>query len=200
MIERPLVPRSENDISSELQARIDRELRSDERIVWSSKPLGRTLALRSLPTVLFGIPWTLFSCFWVVMAAGGASKSGSLFAYLFPLFGVPFVVLGLGMLTGPFWAARSAKQTAYVLTNQRAITFTPSLFGNVTIRSFDAARMADLRRMERADGSGDLVFARDFNGDTDGRRRTIDVGFIGVANVKDVEDRVRAVASDLGRR
>ncbi len=59
------------------------------------------MALKMIPMVLFGVLWTGFSVFWMWGASGfgQGDRIGSLFA----LFGLPFVLIGLGMLLSPFY-------------------------------------------------------------------------------------------------
>jgi hypothetical protein len=45
---------------------------------------------------------------------------------LFPLFGVPFVLIGLGMLAAPYWMRRKAQNTVYALTDKRALILSPT--------------------------------------------------------------------------
>ena len=84
---------------------------------------------------------------------------------LFPLFGIPFVLIGFGMLSSPYWTMRKARRTAYVLTTARAIIFDGGF--STTIRSFGPDRLTDLRRKQRADGSGDVIFERKLSYDSD---------------------------------
>jgi hypothetical protein len=175
---------------------VDRELASGERIEWIDQPIPRRLARTTLPSVLFGIPWTAFAIFWTAMAAWGTWRDGGAGWFrLFPFWGVPFILIGFGMLSAPYWAARRAKRTAYVLTNRRAILISLGWRGSVSIRSFDPDCLKDIRREERADGSGDLVFAEDISTGSRGRTQTTNVGFIAVKDVKSVEERVRHLAS-----
>jgi hypothetical protein len=64
--------------------------------------------------LFFAIPWTLFSCIWTSAALFGAmtairEKGSSLWVLAFPLFGLPFVAIGIGMLWHGLvpWIARS---------------------------------------------------------------------------------------------
>ena len=114
-----------------------------------------------------GIPWTAFALFWMAGASGllfggfgggnGPPGMGAFFI-CFPLFGIPFVLIGLGMLTSPFWAVRRAKRTCYALTDRRAILWEAGWFGRIEVRSYGPADLTRLRRVEYADGNGDLVF------------------------------------------
>ena len=117
---------------------------------------------------------------------------------LFPLFGIPFVLVGLAMLSSPYWMIRKAKKTVYVLTADRAIIFDGGF--STTIRSFGPDRLGDLRRKQRADGSGDLIFERELSFDNDGDRRSTDHGFLAIPDVKAVEDMVRQLVKTHSKK
>jgi len=86
-------------------------------------------------------------------------KAGDVgFFSAFPLFGVPFILVGFGMLSGPIWAYRKALKTVYVVTNRRAITLDGGR--TVAIRSYPPDRLADVYRKERKDGTGDVLISR----------------------------------------
>jgi hypothetical protein len=92
------------------------------------------------------------------------------------------VLAGLALLTPPFLAWVRAKGTRYVLTDMRAVVLQRSVLGKAKVRSFDAARLHDMRVRERGDGSGDLVF--------EGWLKW-PVGFLAVQDVRQVESLVR---------
>jgi hypothetical protein len=185
------------DLPDELATLVDRELDSTEHVEWIDQPIPARLARTTLPTVLFGIPWTTFAIFWTVMAGWGTWRKGnSGWFWLFPLWGVPFILIGLGMLSSPFWAFRRAKRTAYVLTDRRALVINVGWRAKVSLRSFEPAALTDLQRTERSDGSGDLVFATDYSEGRRGRSIANAVGFIAVRDVKEVEGRVRRLAQE----
>ena len=151
------------------------------------------MARKALPVVLFAIPWTAFALFWVWSAAAmTACQTGE--ARLFPLFGVPFVLVGLGMLASPFWLMQSAKRTVYVVSDRRAIVICGGFAGSVSVRSFEPEKLVNLRRDQRADGSGDLVFGQDVKYTQKGGRRSVDYGFLAVSDVRAAEEYVRALA------
>ena len=184
------------EIPADLQRLIDSERNRDERITWSAQPLAGRVARKGWPIVLFGIPWTAFSVFWITMAARGTMQTGHLGVFsFFPLFGLPFVLIGIGMLTSPWWLRRQAGRTAYVLTNQRAIILSRGWFGRISVRSFAPEGLGDLRRNQYADGSGDLIFTQDFRRNNNGTSN-IPVGFLGVDDVKSVEAQIRALIAN----
>ena len=176
-------------LPSHLRSLIEAELNDGEYITWVGTPIPGRFAMRSIPFVLFSIPWTAFALFWMAGAAGFQMPDFKEGFDLFPLFGIPFVLVGFAMLSSPYWMIRKAKKTAYVLTKDRAIIFDGGF--STTIRSFGPDRLVDLRRKQRADGSGDLIFEREHSFDNDGDRRSTDHGFLAIPDVKAVEDMVR---------
>jgi hypothetical protein len=83
----------ENQIPYELRERVDRELESGEQIQWLQRPVPRYFTPAA--GFLFGIHWTAFAIFWTTGAAWGTSKAGGAgFFRAFPLFGVPFILIG----------------------------------------------------------------------------------------------------------
>lgn len=171
---------------------VESELHEREAINWVGQPIHRRFVARSLPIVLFGIPWTAFAIFWMAGAAGFKMPNFQQGFDFFPLFGIPFVLIGFGMLSAPLWIAKKARRTVYVLTDRRAILFDGGW--STTIRSFGPERLTDLRRVQRPDGSGDLIFEKSLSYDSDGDKRSTDIGFLAIPDVKDVEDRVRRIA------
>jgi hypothetical protein len=193
----------DSSLPPELEDRVRAELRPGEMLLWVGQPRPGRFLLLTLPIVLFGIPWTAFSVFWMVMASGmlfGGPPNGGgfqLFFLLFPLWGVPFVLIGLGMLSAPYWAWRHAKQTCYAVTDQRVLILEGGLFGKTTIRSYGPGALGKMHRTEQSDGSGDLIFEEvsETNGNGIFRRTTTTTsrGFYGIRNVRGVEELVRRV-------
>jgi hypothetical protein len=108
------------------------------------------------------------------------------------LFGLPFVLVGLGMLCSPFIVYRKSFRTVYVLTDKRAITIDGGW--STTIRSYSPSQLQWVYRKERSNGSGNVIMARRAWPDSDGDRQAEDVGFIGIRNPKEVEQLVKTLA------
>ena len=138
--------------------------------------------------VLFGIPWTAFAVFWMSAAGWGVSHSNAPGPFsFFPLFGLPFVLIGVGMLSSPFWMSRKALRTVYAITDQRAIVFEGRVFGGVNVQSFLPERLTSMSRNERSDGTGDLIFEQ-FQQPAGSGTTTVRRGFIAIERVRDVEE------------
>lgn len=184
------------EMPRELRDALGTEMDQDEHLLWAGQPDPARMAWQALPLVIFGIPWTAFSVFWVGAAAAGASRvPGAGFFLLFPLFGLPFVLVGLGMLSSPYWARRHAQRTAYGITDRRVLILT---LGKT--RKVETYAPEHLSRFERADGTGDLIFQKRVGRDSDGGRTVEKKGFWGIPDVRAVERLLRDTFSDRDDR
>lgn len=147
--------------------------------------------------MLFGSVFTAFALFWTTMAfsitqAGGAPSVVKIF---FPAFGIPFILVGLGLLTSPYWARRAARRTCYAITSERAIVWRGAFGGRIEVRSYLPEELARMHRVENGDGSGDLVFAEEHRSAPTRRNRygthVVRHGFLDISDVRAVEAIVR---------
>jgi len=168
------------------------QLDAGERLLWSGFPNPGAAALRVVPVTFFGIPFTAFSCFWIwqtwTMTSQGPRVPGPWM--LFPLFGLPFLFVGLGVMATPLWVFLSAKKTVYAVTEKRALIIVGTASRGV--QSFTHADMGDVTRVERPDGSGSVYFAsRTVTSSSNGMSRMARIGFEGIPDVKQVEQMLR---------
>jgi hypothetical protein len=185
----------DNNLPRDVAALVGAELQPGERITWAGQPIPGRFARRSIGAVLFGIPWTAFAIFWIAGASGFKLPDFSHGFGLFPLFGVPFVLIGFGMISSPYWMRRKARRTAYVVTDQRALILDGGWWRSTTIRSFEPHRLGDIRRVQNLDGSGDLIFERTWASDNDGGKQSTDHGFLAIQDVKTVETLIRQLTN-----
>jgi hypothetical protein len=164
-----------------------------ETIRWSGQPDPARACLGAMPMLLFGIPWTAFSVFWMWAAWWGSSKASgdaSWFA-LFPLFGVPFVLIGVGMLAAPVWKMLLARRTVYVLTAKRLTVVESGL--TLKVRSIFPGDVHSIERTQRTDGSGNLKIVTGWTKDSEGGQVEKSETLFGVPGVRQVEDQIRGV-------
>jgi hypothetical protein len=173
------------------------ELKSGERLLWTAQPICNRAWYPSIPIVLFAIPWTLFSLSFVVVAfrmtrhvADSNSSPTGLMPFAVPLFGLLFVLVGVWMLSTPYWMRRRAQKTVYALTDQRALILTPAWRNAVTVRSIRPEDLSARTRTQRPDGSGSIFFTRltVIKPDAEGGTRTETVGFEHITDVRAVEE------------
>jgi hypothetical protein len=162
------------------------ELEPGEYLLWSARPDAARAARASMLILFFAVPWTAFSLFWMTMAALGVWQTDmGAVAWIFPLFGLPFVAVGLGMLSLPYFVYSRAKRTVYAITDRRAMIIVAG--STRSVESYGPADFGSLKRVERADGTGDLIFLT-----TEGRARRgsatkRDLGFLAIPDVGGVE-------------
>jgi len=76
---------------------------------------------------------------------------------LFPLFGLPFLLVGLVLVFGGNWTAlQRYKNTQYVLTDKRAIVITGGRIRSM--KTYDLNRIVGTEKQSQADNSGSVVF------------------------------------------
>ncbi len=144
-------------VPRELQSKVRRKLESSERILWMAQPIPRFFTQKSISAVVFAIPWTAFAVFWICGAAGFKFPDFSKGDFsLLPLFGLPFLLVGIAMLLSPVWAYRKALNTVYVITDRRAVAVEAGWI--TAVRSYPPDKMRTMHLQERRDGTGDLVF------------------------------------------
>lgn len=150
-----------------------------------------------LPPVFFGIPWTAFSIYFVAALSGFKMPDLTRVSALFPLLGMPFVLVGFCLLSAPYWASKIT-DSVYAITNTRALIVRSFLFQRVSIRSFPPAELKATRCVEKPDGSGDLILESRVFADAQGAGMTTGVGFFGIPQVRAVEQMVKLLADDHG--
>jgi hypothetical protein len=197
-----------------LQQTVDEELRRNESIRWMGQPSSHSFPWLSLFPFFFGVFWTAFSVFWIGIASGIGDLVEGFRGFdqlegerlMFALFGVPFLLIGLAMLTAPFWIMRwikrTAERTVYVITNERVIVFdggfsdrslgllmavvSPLRGRGLVIRSFKPKELKSVRRIQRRNGSGNIVIRVSNKKQPDEFTYAMPVAFFSIPNVKDV--------------
>lgn len=179
-----------------LRQKVDKELEIGESIRWIEQPIPYFFTISSLIAFLFAIPWTSFAIFWMFMASS--------FNILFALFGIPFIVIGFGMLSSPIWLRISANNTVYIITNKRALSISIPVisFANIlstAIRNYPPSQLKDIYRKELANGTGDVVMVVKFRTryiNNHRHRTTEEIGFMRIRNPQEVEKMLRQLAED----
>lgn len=145
------------------QSELASEMNAGETLLWAGHP-KRGFLLR--PVDLFLIPFSLFWCgfavFWMIGAsgmlwAGSQRATPGPINFIFALFGLPFVLVGLYMVFGRFLVDRAQRdRTVYAVSNER-ILIRSGLFSR-TVKSLNLRTLSDITLSERSDGSGTVTF------------------------------------------
>jgi hypothetical protein len=168
-----------------------------ESVLWFGQPNPVRLALTTLPIFVFAIPWTAFALFWMYGAAGfqfPPDFSGDGFSF-FPLFGLPFVLIGAAMLSAPLFTYVKAFRMVYIVTNKSVRIV--ALGRTKKVETFTANDLGTIERKERPDGSGDVIFKHEISYDSNHKRRSKPIGFYGIPNVRTVEQHLVKLRQSL---
>jgi hypothetical protein len=140
------------------ESTLTQQLDPTERLLWSGQP--RTgIRFRGQDTYLipFSLLWGGFAIFWEYMALTQVSQTPGPVGVVFPLFGLPFVGIGLYIIFGRFFAdAHSRARTFYGVTNERIIII--SGFFTQQTKSLQLRTLTDVSLIQRSDGSGTITF------------------------------------------
>jgi hypothetical protein len=107
------------------------------------------------------------------------------FGIIFPLFGLPFIAVGLGMLWMPFKVQRKAAQTIYGLTDRRMLRVSAGKQRDSASVLFH--QMGPIDVSATADGYGNLRIQTGSSRDSDGDRVTERFEVLGVPDVARLE-------------
>ncbi len=196
----------------ELMKQVKDELSRGEVLHYACRPSPKIAKMRGL----FAAAGGLFFC---LIGVGVATLMLTTMKDKVPIFAVlipgAFVLIGLGIaIFAPIMSNRQARLGWYAVTDRRAIVFHVSLWGKSGHAETYGPGELRKMRVERSfwlKGGGDLIFKTiitqhtSTSRDAHGRTRTSTstskqhFGFLGIADVKDVETLVHEVLLSRGR-
>lgn len=186
------VPRSESTVVASKQAWLNAELEVGESLLFVAEPRARGLGgPQQIGPFLFAIPWTAFALFWTVSAFTMTGSGGDGFGICFAMFGLPFVAVGVFMLSGPIRHRLALGATVYGITDRRVLIVEPSGMGSRRVRSFTPGQLRPPERVDHADGSSDLIFAQTVHTGQRGGTYTTPDGFFGIEAGREAEGYLR---------
>lgn len=147
----------------DIQARLRRELSSDENLLWSGVPtLGLRFRAADILMVPFSLVWGGFAFFWeaevlygtgVRLSASPPYVTATLVSFI-GLWGVPFCLVGLYLIFGRFFFDAAARaKTIYAITDRRVMVAR----GN-SVRSLALNALPAFELKEGGNGRGSIVF------------------------------------------
>lgn len=144
-------------------------LDAGENILWQGRPDGAVhFGVGNLPVVLFGLAFSAFALVWMIMA----SQAGGFFW----MFGLLHFAVGIGLAFGAiWWDAYKRRHTWYSLTDRRAFIATDlPLFGR-RLQSYPIEKDTALNYTPGSPGA--IHFAHETRRSSNGRHRTVEIGF-----------------------
>lgn len=180
-----------------LESALRAELDAGEHLRWHGRAHMGAVNCAAFGIWLFAIPWTAFALFWTFMAYTGISETeGGLIKYAFPAFGIPFILVGLGMMAGPFLGLFANREVMHGITNRRVITLIKS--GKTKrVKSLQARHIGPISRWEGKKGRGKLTIETHSTRDSEGNRKTETVDLIGIDEVQRVGELVRELSRSV---
>lgn len=138
--------------------RVEAELEPGETILWAESPAPLWFPPESIPAALFAIPWTAFALFWIHGAYHQELRNTGdpASARTFASSGIPFVLIGIGLLLSPLWARLRARKILYLITNRRALECRRGRTWRV--RDYPPGAIVGITHTERRSGIDDLAF------------------------------------------
>ncbi len=145
-------------MENELQAVIQEELTSGERLIWTGRPKqGVIFRSHDLFFIPFSLLWCGFAIFWETMAILMNVNDIGIIGIIFPIFGLPFVLVGLYLVFGRFfYDAKKRRNTFYGLTDKRIIIIT-DVFCKI-IKTIELKTLTEISIKAKKDGSGTICF------------------------------------------
>jgi hypothetical protein len=187
---------ADEDLTPEMEARIQAELGPGERVLWSGRPrpqsAGKPTPLRAASgCLLFAIACLVFA----------ALNFGGLALFDWNPVAVGSIATAIGLMALAITASvihtaggrrKRLGQTCYALTDRRAILWAPREgTDGLEVRSFLQVDMNSIYRVEYPDGTGDLYFRSGKElvvaQPEEGEVLTANHGFEGIRRVRDVE-------------
>ena len=140
---------------------IQNELDSDEKLLWAGMPKQGILFRRSdIFMIPFSLFWGGFAIFWEIMVLDMQGDKSGATNIIFPLFGIPFVIIGLYIIFGRFiYDSKKRAKTFYGLTDKRVIIIS-GLF-NKNVKSLNLKTMGDVSLYESRGGYGTISFGQE---------------------------------------
>jgi hypothetical protein len=123
-----------------------------EKVLWAGAPRGGlALTARDVFLVPFSLLWGGFAIFWEWGALSGKAP------FPFALFGVPFVLIGLFLIVGRFFAdAWLRSRTSYALTDRRVLIMRSG--GWSAFKALNLDRLPEATLSGAGEGRGTIRF------------------------------------------
>jgi hypothetical protein len=150
--------------ADEARSELSRELSSKEQMLWTGKPKqGVIFRPSDFFLIPFSVMWCGFAVFWeytvltqMVFSPHRQNIPGPM-AVIFPLWGIPFVLIGLYMVFGRFFVEAKARETTYYGVTSDRILIKSGLFSR-TVKSLNLRTLLDLSFTEGDEGRSTITF------------------------------------------
>ncbi|MBN4064444.1 hypothetical protein JYU04_01760 [Dehalococcoides mccartyi] len=147
-----MLPKSDFNISQQFS----NELMTGEKVIWAGKPTNPPLFINY---DLFIIPFTFLWLSVPISILFSNSDESSTVALPIMIFPYIFMIMGLYLLVGRFIYKRWMQaRTRYALTDRRAMSLEPSIFGGESLRTADLKQTNQISKKTMKSGRGSIAF------------------------------------------
>jgi len=140
---------------------IQNHLLPGEEMLWDGQPkLNGRFRANSAGISVFGIIWLSFSLFWTIGAFAATRASGALgiISLLFPLFGLPFITIGVFMVFFAPAKQRTKNQSTYYYVTDKRIIINISTQKSPSFSSIFYGDIQGAQIIQNRDNTGNIVF------------------------------------------
>ncbi len=135
---------------------IEENLMDGESILWKGKPQIKIFTIADIPITIFALFWCGFVTMWEINAIKMSPKTPGF--DFFPIFGLPFVIVGLYLLIGRFFYRYfNLKNTHYFVTNKRIVELT-KFFGKNISREIFLDSLTGVEKTVEKNGASTIFF------------------------------------------
>lgn len=146
----------------EMELSLARELTDGEELLWSGRPDPKSKSIASPGNVflILGLVFTLVGIalllggFIILETVEGRGREASIGLFIT---GGIFLIMGIAFAISGLVLRRTPRNTLYAVTNRRAIILRTGHY--LTVDSYGKSEIGQVRRLERPDGTGDLIFS-----------------------------------------
>lgn len=162
-----------------------------EHALWAGRPSPLRAFIGAVAIWLFAIPWSAISFLFfgsaVATLTGAATIEGAEggMAWFFLVFSLPFVAIGLGLMSAPFWSARDARRSGFIVTDRRVLKVSDD--GARSVKALAASSLRGAESRIGRDGRGSVKLLGPVGKDSDGDKVTDDITMTGVADAAGAE-------------
>jgi hypothetical protein len=167
-------------------------LGTEECLLWSGRPDARRIAaLQTLPIFILAAPWIAVVLYWTASSFAFRLPEFTFDSLLgiWPFFGLLVALFGLTLLALPWLAYRKATRTVYAITDRRCLIIIAGKRNYVD--AYGQEDISAIKRIERRNGTGDLIFTASSAGAAKDLTRVGKAVFYGIPGVRQAEETAR---------
>lgn len=179
-------------IPKKLRKTIDEELQPAESIRWIEQPIPRVFTVETILKSIWGFFMSIFGLAVILILLLSLFQVDFLSLVFLFLHWLVFFFSGVYMLLTPYRRWLEARNTAYLVTDKRAISI--RVLWSIAIQSYLPNQLKNIYLKERPDGTGDVIIEvrRWVSSGPHGNQEMMkEIGFLAICKPREVENMLR---------